>query len=276
MAQRVNYWSCTPFADWLRGTMKPKAASGPGWRDWEVQAKTNHPIRYWIVEEGLDMVQNVLWYPVDRLYDVKYWINNRFVTRTHAMTSNLPRGQWHEFDTRLLHCMFDELVNFVEIEQAWFHTAWDLEARKKYRTPFYGHGWFRWRTWRCSEAGLSALDWASKLVKDEDWGIQPGEPGYGELTSQAEAALELITLYKWWKEVRPARPDAMDASGWTAYCEMRREKGYAFFDMEDKTPEEVEMRDKALDLSRELEEQYDNEDEQMMIRLIKLRKSLWT
>jgi hypothetical protein len=57
---------------------------------------------------------------------------------------------------------------------------------------------------------------------------------------------------------------------------MRREKGYHLLDMEDKTSEEAEMCKTALDKSRELEAKYEQEDEEMMIRLIKIRQSLWT
>jgi hypothetical protein len=104
--------------------------------------------------------------------------------------------------------------------------------------------------------------------------IEEGEKE--EPTYQAKAAKEILELYTWWKEIYPARPDVHDASGWTAYCEMRREKGYKFFDMEDKSEEEAEMCKTALDKSQELELQYAKEDEEMMIRLIKIRESLWT
>jgi hypothetical protein len=57
---------------------------------------------------------------------------------------------------------------------------------------------------------------------------------------------------------------------------MRRTKGYAFLDFEDKTPEEAQMSKIALDKSHEIEQAYDNEDEAMMVRLIKVRHSLWT
>jgi hypothetical protein len=57
---------------------------------------------------------------------------------------------------------------------------------------------------------------------------------------------------------------------------MRREKGYHLLDMEDKSPEEAEWCRTALDKSREIEKAYDDEDEAMMIRLIKIRESLWT
>jgi hypothetical protein len=104
--------------------------------------------------------------------------------------------------------------------------------------------------------------------------IQEGEKE--EPTYQALAAREIFELYTWWKEIYPLRPDPYDASGWSAYCDMRREKGYHLLDMEDRTEEEAEMRDKALAKSNEIEKAYNDEDEAMMIRLIKIRESLWT
>jgi hypothetical protein len=68
----------------------------------------------------------------------------------------------------------------------------------------------------------------------------------------------------------------MDESGWSAYCDMRREKGRDFFDFDDKTPEEAEMSKIALDKSSEIEEAHNAEDEEMLIRLIKIRRDLWT
>ena len=106
--------------------------------------------------------------------------------------------------------------------------------------------------------------------------LEDDEKHKAEPTYQAKAAREILELYTWWKEVYPNRPDVHDASGWTAYCNLRREKGYHLLDMEDKTPEEAEMCRIALDKTRDLEAQYDQEDEDMMIRLIKIRQSLWT
>jgi hypothetical protein len=106
--------------------------------------------------------------------------------------------------------------------------------------------------------------------------LEEDEKHKAEPTYQAKAAKEILELYTWWKEVYPKRPDVHDASGWTAYCDMRRERGCHLLDMEDKSEEEAEMCQTALDKSRELELQYATEDEEMMIRLIKVRESLWT
>jgi hypothetical protein len=153
---------------------------------------------------------------------------------------------------------------------------WDEEARKKFAVPWYRTGWLRLRTWRSAEAGLAYLDWAAGLTICEDWGVEPGSDNYGKPTHQALAAQEIKALYTWWKEVYPARPDVYDASGWTAYCEGRRAAGYDFFDMEDKTQAEREQCSTALEQTREIEKAYDDEDEAMMVRLIKIRDNLWT
>ena len=278
MGQRAQYWSCTKFADWIRGIEKGGAKTGRGWREWEQEGKRLHPIRYWIAEEALDAVQNFIWWPVDKLYDIKYYINNRWITRTNSLTAH-PRdikpGQWADVGNRFLPCLFNELVDFVEVELAWWHIAWSPEDRKKYEAPFWATGWFRWRTWRSPQAGLDNLEWQRNLVWQEEE-CEPGSPNIGQPTYQAVKAQEILELYKWWTEVYPKRPDVHDASGWTAYCDMRRERGDHFLDLEDRNPEEAEMARVALNKGQEIEAAYDAEDEAMMIRLIKVRGSLWT
>lgn len=269
-----NYWTCSKFADWIRGTTKLKCGTGKEWREWEEAAKAKYPIRWWIAEEGLDKLQDIWCYIPERINDVRYYINNRYISRSHSLTAH-PRdirpGTWCDVGNRFLPCLFNELVDFVEVEQAWHHVLWDEEARKKYRTP-WTRTLFRFRSWRCPEAGVDHLKWAMTLTNKEF--IEEGEKE--EPTYQAKAAKEILELYTWWKEVYPNRPDVHDASGWSAYCNMRREKGYHLLDMEDKNPEESEMCRTALDKTHELELQYNKEDEEMMIRLIKIRESLWT
>ncbi|NBQ65969.1 MAG: hypothetical protein EBT95_10695 [Verrucomicrobia bacterium] len=126
---------------------------------------------------------------------------------------------------------------------------------------------------------MDNLAWQSSLTAKEDYGLSPGDKGYGEPTHQALGAMEILALYKWWKEVYPNRPDPHDASGWTEYCRLKREEhgdeGLSFF-KETKNPALRKMGDKALKLSHKIEQQYEREDEQMMIRLIKIRNRLWT
>ncbi len=274
---RNNYWTIGPFADWLRGTPSPGAQTSRGWREWREQAQAAHPVRYWLAEEGLDYLQRFFMWPVDKLYAVKYYINNRWVTRTHALTahaSDIPRGEWRDVGNRFLPCLFNELRDFVEVELAWWHIAWDSnDERKKYDAPFWATGWFRWRTWRCPQAGLDNLAWQMNLTND--W-LDDDHPDRHKPSFQSERAKEIYELYKWWTEVYHNRPDPHDAGGWSAYCEQRRLAGQDMLDFEDRTDEEREASSQALDATHKIEEQYNQEDEEMMIRLIKIRQSLWT
>lgn len=274
---RNNYWSNSKFANWIRGTLKPGAETVEGWDKWEKEAQAKYPIRYWIAEEGLDKLQTFIFAPIDGLYNVKYYINNRWVTRTHSLTAH-PRdikpGQWYDVGNRFLPCLFNELVDFVEIEQAWMHIAWgDKDAKAKYKAPFWASGWFRWRTWRCPQAGLDYLDWASSLMMNKDWGVEEGSPDHGKPTGQALRAIEIKELYLWWTTIRPLRVDSMEASGWSAYCDRKRNNGTYYSILEKDDKEDTSAMMKMMD---EMDAAYEKEDEEMMIRLIKARDSLWT
>lgn len=218
---RSKYWSNGKFADFVRGTLSLECGTSEEWRDWRNTAKTKHPIRFWIVEEGFDKVQNFIMYPIDKMYDIKYWYLNRFVTKTHCLTSNLKKGDWHELDERILYCLFDELINYVEVDLAWKNIAYDKEAAEKYKIPWYALGWFRTRTWRNPQAGLDYLDWEITLTMDESWGLTPDDPNYNMKPDQALKAEEIVDLYNWWKNIRSNRIEPIESSGWSEYCDRK-------------------------------------------------------
>ena len=283
MAQHSRYWSCSPFADWLRGTKKLSAGTAEEWDDWTTAAQMKHNFRYWLAEEGLSHLQDFVTWPIRKIYDVKYYVNNRWVTRTHSLTAHpkdIKPGQWCDVGNRFLPCLFNELVDFFEVELAWWHIAWaDPEEKAKYNAPFYATGWFRWRTWRCPQAGLDNLEWQRSLTMGEDWGVDKDSSDHGNPTPQAVKAQEVLDLYRWWTEVYHQRPDPHDASGWSEYCERKRQEhgdtGLSFM-KESKNPELRALGDAALMKTHEIEQAYEAEDTEMMIRLIKVRHGLWT
>lgn len=285
MGQRAHYWSCTKFADWVRGTPKLSAGTSKEWNNWRKEAAVAHSVRNWIAEEALDAVQNFIWWPADQLYSVKYYINNRWVTKTHQLTANpsgwpsgIKPGDWRDVGNRFLPCLFNELVDFVEVELAWWHIAWDKDARKKFKSPFYATGWFRWRTWRSAECGLDNLEWQRNLRWKENE-VGEGSENIGKPTPQAINAQEILDLYNWWITERPKRKDPHDESGWSAHCNKKREGNddiLSFLDHEDETEEQRAEVSRILELSSTLEAAHEKEDEDMMIRLIKVRNSLWT
>lgn len=252
---RSNYWSCSNFASWVRGTGKPTAASPKDWKAWEQICRENRPLRYWLAEEFLDILQNIVYFPYDVYHEIRSYINNRYVHKTHALTSNLKRGQYHELDDRLLHCMFDELVNFVEIEKAHMQ-RWLDDTGKWKKIPR-----------RCPEAGIEYLTWEANLTFGSDGYMVPDDESYGKPTLQAEYAKKILELYNWWKEIRPQRRDPYEESGWTDYCNHNPD-----FIGRDKRKQSKILLDKL----NKLEKEQDDEDERMMIELIKIRKSLWT
>ena len=112
------------------------------------------------------------------------------------------------------------------------------------------------------ESGLKYLQWEMTIDKTSP--------------HQAEAAREIWQLYHWWKFVRPNRVDPMDASGWSEHCRLLESRGRHILDTDDLTAEERARSRKTLDVCREIEANYDEEDEEYLVRLIKIRKSLWT
>lgn len=276
---RSHYWTCSKFADWIRGTTKLKCGTSEEWNEWETRAKSAYPFRWWIAEEGLDYLQKIVYYIPDRLNDLRYYINNRWVSRSHSLTAHpqdIKPGNWCDVGNRFLPCLFNELVDFVEIEQAWHHCMWSDEAKTKFDVPWYRKGWLRWRTWRCPEAGLEYLRWAMTLTNEEF--LDEDKKHEAVPTYQAKAAKEIIELYTWWTVTYRNRPDPYDASGWSAYCEASRAAngGSLSWSSSKDTPEMRKMSNKAHKLLQKIEKQYADEEEAMMIRLIKIRESLWT
>ena len=276
---RSHYWTCSKFADWVSGTTKLKCGTGEEWHEWEDRAKSAYPIRWWIAEEGLDYLQKFVYYIPDQLNEIRYYINNRWVSHSHALTAH-PRdiqpGNWSDVGNRFLPCMFNELVDFVEIEQAWHHCLWSDEARTEFDVPWWRKGWLRWRTWRCPEAGLEYLRWASTLTNAEF--LDEDKKHEAVPTYQATSAKEIIELYTWWTVTYRNRPDPYEASGWSAYCEASRAAngGSLSWSSNKDNPELKKMSDKSHKLLQKIEKAYAKEDEEMMIRLIKIRESLWT
>jgi len=278
---RNHYWTIGKFADWLRGTKSPAAETSEGWDEWTDKAQSAHPFRFWLADEGLRYLQDFFYYIPDQIYSLKYYINNRWVTHTHSLTAH-PRdikpGEWRDVGNRFLPCLFNELQDFVEVELAWWHIAWGgKEERAKYNAPFYATGWFRWRVWRCVQAGLDSLEWQRNLRWSEDEGFKPGDKNIGQLTPQAIKAQELLELYTWWTQTYRNRPDPYEASGWSAYCQALREANGGKWTMSGpKSSALKKASDKAHKLLDKIEKAYEKEDEEMMIRLIKVRHGLWT
>lgn len=262
-----NYWTCTKFADWIRGTPKLRVGTSAQWKEWRLTAEQAHPTRYWIAEEGLSMLQDVVYYIPEKIRDLEWYLQNRFVDKPHALTAH-PRdikpGEYADLSTRLLHCSFNELVNFVECEKAWMYAisypkALDAMGISSYETISL---YRTFNEFRHPLAGIAYLNAEADLVYDESWGVELGDAKYGMPTDQALNAKWVLAAYEWWSETRPARPDPYDASGWLA-CSA---------ETTDLTPYQKECLNKVT----EIEMQYEAEDTKWLVELMQNRKSMWT
>ena len=275
-----RYYSSSQLFVWLRKKLqiqKPQALPWGEWEQWDRELQSRRPLAFWLTETLPDWLEKPAEWLVDPVSNLKYHLRNRFVTKTHYLRTGLQPGQWHEFDTRLVHGLFTELVNFVEIEKAHMQVIWGKrEDWKKYRAPWWRRThWLRWGEWRCPQAGLDYLNWEAALTTEADWYDDPLHPDIGQPTPQALNAREILALYDWWVRQRPQRPDVHDASGWSAICDEIRAKYQNIF--AEVTDEDLRARQNlALTRSHELEQQYEDQDTDMLIRLIKIRGSLWT
>ena len=248
---RYNYWSCSNLADIIRGTKKPYALGCKEWDDWHNEAKKKYPTRYWLAEKGLKKLQDFVMFPSDLYHTIKIYIQNRWIDQTHVLKTGLKPGEYYEFDYKVLHGLFNELSDYVEIELA---TTSRYDKSKKYK---FVNG-------RSREAGLDHLNWASSLVYNEDYGTSKEDKHYGEMTPQALSAQKVKELYLWWKDIRPNRPDPHEV--------------YKFKDFEDEHFSSKISKEykKALSSIEKTEKQYDKEDTEKLIELIKIRREIWS
>lgn len=236
---RMNYWSCSKLANIIRGSYKPCALEWEKWDDWHKQAKNKYPWRYWIAEELLTKLQDFVNLPMDIYYTIEVYIRNRFIDKVHYLHTDLTPGEYYDLDTRILHALFTELKDLVEVEYAAIMRSSENAHNYKFKKQ------------RCPLAGLDYLNWACQLVYDESYGTHPEDEGYKELTEQAKVAQTVLKLYQWWKN-RKDRPNPHD-----------------MFSKEQDGP-------KYYLKIHETEQLYEKEDTHMLIELIKIRGGLWT
>lgn len=105
---------------------------------------------------------------------------------------------------------------------------------------------FKFVNGRSKEAAYDYFDWASNLRYN------------GKLTDQAKASKKIKKLYEWWTIERPNRQDPYLTVNW-------------------KNAEDFpKLSNKTIKTISETEQQYEDEDTEMLVELIKLRYHLWT
>lgn len=156
--------------------------------------------------------------------------------KTHVLSGGLEVGQWYDLCTRINTCLFSELETYIEKEKT-----------------------------------LAGLEWEKTLVHSEEWGYDLDHELYGKPTNQALAAIEQGIIYDWWKKNKSR--DFWKESGMEACYAKDTNRDMSVWEM---VSEDNPEKDACRKLEVGLESQFKLEEEEMLIRLIKIRESLWT
>jgi hypothetical protein len=250
LKNRIHHWSCSKFADWIRGEKKPFALNWGDWDEWDKQQKLKRPWRFWLSDTVLPKIQDIVYFPYDVYRTVKTYFHNLYIDKIHYLKTGLKPGQYYDLDTRILHGLFNELVDFVEIELAHL-SKWDINKKYKFKNR------------RCIEAAYDYFDWVTNLKYDEDYLTSPEDDHYGKLTDQAKNYRKIKKLYEWWKNIRPNRKHPYDNPSLEDIADICDNKKY-------KSKKKLYEQAYQKDIDQE------NEDTKMLIEIIKIRKHLWT
>ncbi len=225
------------------------------------------------------------------------YLEYRVYRRFNIIKLNTLKPGYYDTDTRLLHGMFNLLVDFVEIEKANLERVFGNDL---YNRPCFGKRYYRmyrrierlFKSPRSPEEGLRYLDWE---INSSDLDMPP---------NQREYAKEVKELYLWWKNTFLTRKDEYDEVGLTYFWEKMDEKyknlakdsstnitwlyhrSFRYFIkdsddlgwiMESILSEEEKAKEKELlNQCWALEKKRYEEETEMLIRLIKIRDGLWT
>lgn len=227
------------FRDRLRGTKYP---SSTGWDEWDdvcADAEEKHPIRYWLVGDCWDFITNTCSWPAERFREVKWYLRNRFVSKSHVLQSNHPKGQWQEYSERLLYCNMDSFVIWCETEFVQHYEAWGTKTS----------GNIEERVLQTVASQLENLD-------SELW---------------ANIYREIREIYTWWKNYQE-----YEDTTWSEHCSYLDQKyGSVFGRREEQSPEDLQKTSELVESSRIAKENHNKEVEDMLIRLMKIRQGLW-
>ena len=103
----------------------PNSLSSTGWREWEEETKSKHPIKYFLLETAPTFISyNWRWWITDPIYHLKC----KYILKYHHIKIDVDRFMsyqnkksfrnyyWFDSDRQILYAMFQILVDFMEQE----------------------------------------------------------------------------------------------------------------------------------------------------------------
>lgn len=216
----------------------PKSAGTVAeFREWREKLQREYPVRYKINEALTWLYRRLFLFPMWRLRDAKWWVLHRVHPkhRYHVHKAKSLTPGYHDTDTLILHHAFDLFAKFMKRQ---------LD-------------------------GKSFVKWTD--FQEE---IEGGHMDQQEADEREQTWKEMVELYQWWTEVYPRREDKLDED--LPMPKLPEEWGW-MSPLDDKyrdTPQ-VQEWSRINSLRSKEEARWIEEDTNNLIRLAKIRKSLW-
>lgn len=211
------------------------AYSSEDWIRYDDYGKEKHPFLYKV----LKVISNIdIWVSVRyrRYFTDIYWhVYHRFYKKSYLIDTKLPKNTWHETENMILHGVMAELVNFIEIQKDGY--PWELEELDKKQ--------------RGESNSIDGEDEFSKM-NDTQWMDMK----------------EAYDIYLWWKKYPQREKEIEDILN-----DLKHSKHKSFMHMfADKTHKE--HNSVVWSKYEEQQKLLYQEEEDMLIRVIKVRKGL--
>lgn len=241
------------------------------WEDFDESVKKKCPIRFKIhrlFSNAVDVICRIL-------SDIPYWLRTHTYNRYHIVDIRQPKNSPDEYSYRwgyiddsraIVLANFTILCNFVENEfmpQYW----WEYDEKKKIVRRVKKD---KRKTWeKVLEESSIELDKADFKLCDGSF----DENNYNATLFHRNKDKELLTIYKWWKidrfELCKREQESFDM--WMDYKDEHLDKRFDTW-----TEEESKEDRRLMDEHIKCENERDKQEEEVLIRLMKIRHWLST
>ena len=256
------------FFNWLERKLKvdtPYALSN--WDAWRQYMKTHRPIAFFLTDDLPRLIDKINVYRILKINYIPYYFKNLISLRYCFLKTKLPIMKFQELNTLILHANFNTLVDYVECSYNLIPGKSYPNDRKefieKYNIPFWRQNQVFFRS---KEAGIKALnDQIADMVAHN----------YTDHSYQ-----EILDLYLWWTTTRPNRAELYvdspaDDNQWSNIDLIYGESLFRSKYSRKKHVKDQELISRLLSTSQKLEEEYNTEDTEMLVRLVKVLPKCW-
>lgn len=250
--------------------------------EWRQEYKATRPIAFYFAETVPSYFTRIKGMWGDFTYTVSDTYDNYFIRRTDKYDTGFKRHEFNTPDETMLPAMFNQLAAHVESTYSKRWLNWkstrlprterdndpDVKYWKKIRRNAEWGEIFKRKLYRNKEYAIAMMH--EILSRQYESPIDEDE------LEEFKNMLETFTLYMWWTVVRPARKEADAESGLDAIRERFDAKyGTHEWSYSNLDADEQHEYSEIISISTELNRTREDEDTEMMCRLVKARQNIW-